>query len=141
MYINCNPARKVIHNTMIIRYDDSFDDDSILHFFINLQSDPARRQVQLCHNLIVNLFQKRNSPCKEKFPEVKFKCQIFDHYLSGISNITSHIYYCNSTTTIIKSSTTPNTNRCYRILFLESVYRVSENYSTSKTHKEQVQFC
>ena len=37
----------------MIEYDKSFDDNSILHFIIYPQNDPAREQVQFFHNLIV----------------------------------------------------------------------------------------
>ena len=55
----------------MIQYDDIFDVDSILSFVVLPQSDPARRQVQLCRNLIAKLFEKTSSPCKQEFPEVK----------------------------------------------------------------------
>ena len=48
----------------MIEYDKSFDDNSILPFFIKPLNDPFRGQVQFCHNLIVNLFEKGVSPCK-----------------------------------------------------------------------------
>ena len=62
----------------------------ILQFFINSKNDPARGQDQVCYNLIVKLFEKRNSTCKQKFPEVRMKRQILDHYLKDICNITSY---------------------------------------------------
>ena len=49
----------------------NFDDNSILPFFIQPQSDPARGQVQFFHNLMVNLFEKVNSPCKQEFPQIR----------------------------------------------------------------------
>ena len=42
----------------MIEYDKKFDDNSILSFFIKPLNDPSRGQVQFCHNLIVNLFEK-----------------------------------------------------------------------------------
>ena len=73
----------------IIKYDENFDDSSILPFLIKPLNDPSREQVQFCHNLIVNLFEKGISPCKQEFPEVQIKRQILDHYLKNICNITS----------------------------------------------------
>ena len=46
--------------------------------------------MQLCLNLIAKLFDKENSLCKQKYPEVKIKRQVLDHYIPGLSNITSH---------------------------------------------------
>ena len=74
----------------MIEYNESFDDKSILPFFIQPQSDPARGQVQFCHNLIVTLFEKENSPCKQEFPEIRKKRQILDHYLKCLCHITSY---------------------------------------------------
>ena len=54
----------------MIEYNKNFADNSILPFFIRLQSDPAREKVQFCHNLIVNLSEKGNRPSKQKFPEI-----------------------------------------------------------------------
>ena len=42
------------------------------------------------HSLIANLFEKGIGPWKQEFPEKKIKRQVLDHYLPGISNITSH---------------------------------------------------
>ena len=55
----------------MIEYNKNFDDKSILTFFIKPQNDPARGEVQFCYNLIVNVFEKGNSPCKQEFLEVK----------------------------------------------------------------------
>ena len=57
----------------MIDYNKNFDNNSILLFSIHSQKDPARGQVQFCNNLIVNLFEKGNSPCKQEFPEKKNK--------------------------------------------------------------------
>ena len=76
----------------MIAYKESFDDNSILPFYKKPQNDLARGQVQFCYNLIVSLFEKVYSPCKQEFPEVKIKRQNRDHYLKDICNITSHIY-------------------------------------------------
>ena len=73
----------------MIEYNENFDNNSILPFFIKRQNDPSRGHVQFCYNLIANLFEKRNSPCKQEFPEVKIERQILDHFLKGICNITS----------------------------------------------------
>ena len=65
----------------MIEYNKIFDDNSILKFFIKPQNDPTRGQIQFCHNLIVNLFEKGISPYKQEFTEVEIKRQILDHYL------------------------------------------------------------
>ena len=57
----------------MIEYNENFDNNSILPFFIKPQNNPARGQVQVCYNLFVNLFEKGNSPCKQEFPEVRIK--------------------------------------------------------------------
>ena len=74
----------------MIHYNEKFDDNSILRFFIKPQNDPARGQTHFCYNLIVNLFEKRNSPCEQDFPEVRIKRQILDpyHKIYVISHIT-----------------------------------------------------
>ena len=74
----------------MIEYDKNFDDNTILQFFIKPLNDPSRAQVQFCHILILNLMQKRISPCKQKFPEGQIKRQILDHYLKDTCNITSN---------------------------------------------------
>ena len=74
----------------LIKYNKNFDDNSIFPFFIQPQSDDARGKVQFCHNLIVILFEKRTSPCKQEFPEIRIKRQILDHYLKDICNFTSN---------------------------------------------------
>ena len=74
----------------MIEYNENFDDNTILPFYIKPQNDPSRGQVQFCHNLIVKLFDKGISPCKPEFPEVQIKRQSLDYYLKDICNITSH---------------------------------------------------
>ena len=74
----------------MIEYNKNFTDKSILPFFIKPQNDTSRGQIQFCHTLIVNLFEKGISPCKQGFLEVQIKRQILDHYLKDICKITSH---------------------------------------------------
>ena len=74
----------------MIENTKNFDDNSILPFFIHPQSDPARGQVHFCHNLMVNLFEKGNSPCKQEFPQIRKKRQNLDHYLKSICNTRSY---------------------------------------------------
>ena len=74
----------------MIQYDESFDDDSTLPSVSQSQSDHAKGQVQFCHNLIANLFEKRKSPCNHEIPELIIRSQILEHYLPGIINITSY---------------------------------------------------
>ena len=61
----------------------------ILPFVIHPQSDTAKDHVQFCHNFIVILFEKGNSPGEQDIHELKIRIQILDHYLPSISNITS----------------------------------------------------
>ena len=84
LHSNRNSAQKIIQT------DINFDDDSILPFVVNPQSDPARGQVQFCHNLIVNLFEKGNSP-HIQVQRKNFK-KTLDHYLPAISNMTTSPY-------------------------------------------------
>ena len=74
----------------MIEYNKNFDDNSILPYFLKPQNDPSRLQVQFCHNLIANLFEKGYRPSKQEFLEVKRKGQIIDHYLKKLYNITSY---------------------------------------------------
>ena len=55
----------------MIEYNEDFDKKLIIPFFIQPESDSARRQVQFSHKLIVNLFEKGYSPCKQEFPEIR----------------------------------------------------------------------
>ena len=63
----------------MIRNDENLK-DSTLPLLIHPQAE-ARGQVQLCQNLIINLFEKGDSPCTKKFPDVKTK----NNFLSTIS--------------------------------------------------------
>ena len=54
----------------MIYYDKKFNNDSIQLFVIHPQSDPAKRQIQFCHNLNSNLFKKGSSPCERELPEI-----------------------------------------------------------------------
>ena len=67
--------------------DESPDEDSVVPLIIiSLTED--RGQIQLCHNLIANIFEQGTNPCKAKFPEIKIKRQIVDHYIKGICKLT-----------------------------------------------------
>ena len=67
--------------------DESPDEDSVFPFItISLTGD--RGKTQFCHNLIANIFEQGISPCKAKFPEIKIKRQVVDHYIKGICNLT-----------------------------------------------------
>ena len=66
--------------------EESKDENSIFPFLINSLTDD-RGQTQFCQNVIANLFERGVSPCTLKFPEVKIKRQIIDHYLKGICNL------------------------------------------------------
>ena len=66
--------------------EESQDENCVFPFLINSLTN-GRGQIQCCQNLIANLFEQGNSPCKTEFPEVKIKRQIIDHYLKGKCNI------------------------------------------------------
>ena len=63
------------------------DEESVFSLIIISLTDD-RGQTQFCHNLIANIFEQGISPCKAKFPEIKIKRQIVDHYIKGICNLT-----------------------------------------------------
>ena len=71
----------------MIRNEENREENFFLPFLVNPLAE-ARGQVQLCQNLIANLFEKGDIPCTKKFPDVKIKRQLFDHYLKGICNLT-----------------------------------------------------
>ena len=120
--------------TKMIQYDERFDGDSFLAIVIHQQSYPIKGQVQLCHNLIANLFEKGTNPCKQKFLEVKSKRQVLDHFLSGISNITS--YYDIFTIKILLPQ--PSSQPPLRVQTDDIESFFSKIYT--KTDKEQTQF-
>ena len=60
----------------------------ILHFLIHPEAG-ARGHAQFGQNFIVNLFEKGDISCTQKFPAFKIKRKLLDHYLKGICNITS----------------------------------------------------
>ena len=118
----------------MIEYNEFFDDNSVLPFFIKPQNDASRGQVEFCYNLIANLLEKGISPCKQEFPEKKIKQQIPDHYLKEVCNITS--YYAIFTIEISSPKPnhkkTPYTNRRYRYRILKKFYRLYKKYTTPK---------
>ena len=74
------------------------------HFFLKLQNDPARGQVQFCYNLIVNYLKKGN--VNKNF---KNKTTNLDDHLKGICSIRSYygiftieLYHQNQITLQIK---------------------------------------
>ena len=64
-------------------------ENSVLPFSISPLTEP-RGQTDFCKSLIANLFEKGENPCTKEFPDVKIKRQLFDHYIKGISSLTSH---------------------------------------------------
>ena len=74
----------------MIEYGESFDDNSKLPFIFHPQINPAPEQVHFCHNLILNIFDKRKSPYKQEFPELRTKRQNLHPYLKVICHITSY---------------------------------------------------
>ena len=71
----------------MIRNGDNLE-ESVLPFLLHLLTE-ALGQVHFCQNLIANLFEKGESPCTREFPDVKIKRKLLDHYLKGISSLTS----------------------------------------------------
>ena len=71
----------------MIRNEDN-PENSVLPFLISPLTE-ARGQVQFCQNLIAILFEKWQSPCTKKFPDVKIKRQLLDHYRKGICSLKS----------------------------------------------------
>ena len=57
-------------------------------FLISPLTEP-RGQVEFCQHLIASLFGKGESPCTKKFPDLKIKRQLPDHYRKGICSLTS----------------------------------------------------
>ena len=66
--------------------DENPDDEEVYPFLIDAPDN--RGQHDFCKNLLLNLFEPGISPCKAKFPDVKIKRQIFEHYLKDVSNLT-----------------------------------------------------
>ena len=65
------------------------EENSVLPLLISPLTEP-RGKIEICKNLIANLFETGKSPCTKEFPDVKFKRQILDHYIKGICSLTSH---------------------------------------------------
>ena len=135
--INRNTEQKMI------QFDKNYADDSILLFIINPKSDWSRGPDLFCFNLLVICFQKRNSPCKQEFPEVKIRRQVLDHYLASKSNKASHydiliIENVPPRTKVNQLTTTSNKNRWYRIRFLKNFYGIFEQYPTTKLTKSRL---
>ena len=72
---------------MIQNEDNS--ENSVLPILISPLTEP-RGQIEFCKNLIANLFEKGESPCRKELPDVKIKRQRLDHYIKGICSLTSH---------------------------------------------------
>ena len=70
----------------ITKSDESPDEEAVFPFLIDSLDD--RGQTRFCKNLLVNLFELGNSPCKAEFPDVKIKRQYIEHYLKDICNLT-----------------------------------------------------
>ena len=64
-------------------------ENSVLPLSISPLTEP-RGQIEFKKNLIANLLQIGESPCTKEFHDVKIKRQLLDHYIKGISSLTSH---------------------------------------------------
>ena len=100
-----------------------------------------RGHIQLCQNLIANLFERGISPCKTEFPEVKIKRQIIDSYLKGICNLTQQFgIYTTEISTPSKFhgkylTQTDGIDIDFPKLFTEYI----KTYNI-KTHRERIQY-
>ena len=63
-------------------------ENSVLPILISPLTEP-RGQTEFFQNLTANLFEKGESPCTKKFPDVKIKRQLLDHYLKSMCSLTS----------------------------------------------------
>ena len=66
----------------MFQYDANFDDGSILLLVIEITNEPSRGQVQFCHNSIIKLFQRRNSPNQQQIPEKKDQYSIIIYHVT-----------------------------------------------------------
>ena len=66
--------------------DESLDEEAVFPFIIDSVNDKGQKL--FCKNLLANLFERRISPCKADFTEVKFRRQIIEPYLKEICNLT-----------------------------------------------------
>ena len=123
----------------MIEYNKNFNEKTILPFFIHPQVDLARGQVPFCHKSIVNFFEKRKSPCTQKFLEVKIKRQIHDHYLICKITLFNVIF------TIKIISRNPDHEK-YQIqtdvtdIEFSKVFKEYIKIYKLKTHKKQIQY-
>ena len=112
--------------------------------FIIISLTEDRGQIQFCHSVIANVFERGFSPCKAEFPEIKIKRQIVAHYIKGICNLTPQygIY-------TIELSTASNFLGKYVIqrdevdIKFSKVFTESQNTLKTyniKIHREQIQF-
>ena len=114
--------------------DESPDDEAVFPFLID--SLDNRGQHYFSKNLLVNLFEPGISPCKAKFPDVKIKRQIIEHYLKDICNLTQQygIY-------TIEFSTPNTSHRKYVIqtddIELEFSKVLIENIKSIQYHNSQ----
>ena len=72
-----------IHSSKIpklIQYEENFDDGSTLSFVIHPQNDPARGQVQFCHNLTAKSFKKGMTANNQELPEIKIRSHTTSFY-------------------------------------------------------------
>ena len=65
-----------------------YEENSLNPFLISPLSEP-RGRIEFCKNLVANLFEKGESPCTKKFPDVKIKRHFLDHYMKGICSLAS----------------------------------------------------
>ena len=58
---------------MIKEYDENYEVDCILPFFLQTKNDPSRGQLQFCHNLITKLSCKGYSSSRHELLDVNIK--------------------------------------------------------------------
>ena len=122
----------------MIRNEDNLE-DSVLPFLKHPLNEP-RGQIQFCQNLIVNLFDKGDSPCTKELPHVKIRRQLLDPYLKSICSLTSQY----GTYTIeIRSPNAFHDNYLIQIddvdiEIFKKFYRIHKKYTTPKLTKSKL---
>ena len=85
--------------------------------------------------------KKRNSQCKQEFPEVRIKRQILDHYLKATCKIT--LYYGIFSIEIVSSKPNHTTHQIQTDVINIEISKVFTDYikiNNTKIHKKQIQY-
>ena len=123
----------------MIRNEDN-PEISVLPFLISPLTEP-RGQIEFCKILIANLFKKGESPCTKKFPDVKIKRQLLDHYIKGTCSLTSHYgIYTKKSDHQMHFMTDISFKLMMSILNFESFYTIHQKHTTPKHTKSKLDF-